>query len=50
MSGATRPDFATTTRASGRAIREYLTYFLGVAQSFTADAAARGHGIVYSIG
>ena len=30
--------------------REYLEYYLGVAQSFTADAAARGHGIVYSIG
>lgn len=30
--------------------REYLAYYLGVAQSFTADAAARGHGILYSIG
>lgn len=30
--------------------REYLTYYLGVAQSFTADAASRGHGILYSIG
>jgi hypothetical protein len=30
--------------------REYLTYYLGVARSFTEDAAARGHGIVYSIG
>jgi hypothetical protein len=30
--------------------REYLTYYLGVARSFTEDAASRGHGIVYSIG
>ncbi|HEY5783987.1 MAG TPA: DUF1877 family protein [Microlunatus sp.] len=30
--------------------REYLTHYLGVARSFTEDAAAQGHGIVYSIG
>ena len=30
--------------------REYLEHFLGVARAFTEDAAARGHGIVYSIG
>ena len=30
--------------------RDYLAYYLGEAQSFTADAAARGHGILYSIG
>lgn len=28
---------------------EYVTYYLAEAQSFTADAAARGHGIVYMI-
>lgn len=33
-----------------RTDERYLTHYLAAARDFTADAAARGHGIIYQIG